>query len=232
MTATATQDEAALLARLQNQFGDMNLSFLQNDTHQDDDDDEESSYEEPTPEELLKWQEAQYQRGRIEIESKKILQENSTKNSDVHKAALLQRRKNKSFQERSLLRECEEEEADDDWEKISRLPELCESSAFFPDNEAANSNELGVHPALHALAAADPELLGTQWKRLYASSAGDGLSFRNLCDRIRGYRGPTVFILGGEPSASKSSSYSADTQEIRGILIMLSPSNKKNTNWR
>ena len=47
------------------------------------------------------------------------------------------------------------------------------------------------------------------------------MSFRNLCDRIRGYKGPTVFIVGGEPSASKSSSYSADTDNTKCSRVVL-----------
>lgn len=155
---------------------------------------DESSLEEPSPEELLKWQEAQFQKGRMKMEAKKMQQESS---EDVHKEAL-QRRRDKSAQERSLLREYEEE---NEWEKVPRLPDLSgEVSAFFP---AIDGSELGVHPMLHSLAAADPEVLGTEWKRLYSSSHGDGLSFRNLCEKIRGYKGPTVLLIGGQPSSSK-----------------------------
>ena len=46
-------------------------------------------------------------------------------------------------------------------------------------------------------------MLGTKWKRLYSSSEGDGLSFPNLCDKMRGYDGPTVLLLGGVPSPSR-----------------------------
>jgi hypothetical protein len=184
------------MARLQNQFGDMNIStFFNNESTQAELSDDESSLEEPTAEELARWQEAQFVKGRMEVEAKRM-QKESTTTVDVHKA-ILQRRRNKSPHERSLLRECEE----NDWEKISSLPDLNgESSVFFP---ARQIDESGIQPLLHALAAADPEILSTRWKRLYSSSHGDGLSFRNLCERIRGYKGPTILMIGGEPSASK-----------------------------
>jgi hypothetical protein len=190
MTANEAIDETSrLLARLQTQFGDINLSNILGDTDKNEQaqSDSESSLEEPTAEELLQWQAAQFHKGRLKMEAKKEL----GNNADVHKAAL-QRRRDKSSQERL--------QAEDEWEKVSRLPELDSSSAFFP---VSDIDESCVHSLLYKLAAADPDLMGTEWKRLYSSPHGDGLSFRTLCETIHGYKGPTVLLLGGGPSDSK-----------------------------
>ncbi|KAL3765218.1 hypothetical protein ACHAWO_009295 [Cyclotella atomus] len=200
MTASTTEDEAALLlARLQSQFGDFNIStFLNNNSSAniDEESSDESSLEEPSPEELLKWQEEQFQKGKMKMEAKKASTLNSSE-VDVHKEAL-QKRRLMSSQERASLRD-----QDTEWEKISRLPDLGEeSSSFFPTNKRDESGSM-VHPSLHALAACEPDVLGSKWKRLYSSSHGDGLSFCNLMDKIRGYKGPTVLLMGGEPSTSK-----------------------------
>lgn len=100
-----SNNEATFLARLQSQFSDLDVhSFLQGnadlDTNQNghpsdgdadctsEDDDDESSLEEPTPEELRAWQEAQYQKGKMHIEAKKIIEQTGCDNSNVHKSAL------------------------------------------------------------------------------------------------------------------------------------------------
>jgi hypothetical protein len=179
MTATTLDDEAALLARLQSQFGDINISTFLNSANIDaaaaaGEESDESSLEEPSPEELLKWQEEQFRKGKMKKEAKGV----STCEVDVHKEAL---QKHASTQEPA---------------SSTGLPDLGdESSAFFPASKSS--------PSLRALAAFDPDVLGTKWKRLYSSSHGDGLSFCNLIDRIRGYKGPTVLLMGGEPSASR-----------------------------
>jgi hypothetical protein len=180
MTATTLDDEAALLARLQSQFGDINISTFLNSANIDGaaaaEESDESSLEEPSPEELLKWQEEQFQKGKMKMEAKRV----SACEVDVHKEAL-QKRRHASTQEPA---------------SSTGLPDLGdESSAFFPASKSS--------PSLRALAAFDPDVLGTKWKRLYSSSHGDGLSFCNLIDRIRGYKGPTVLLMGGEPSASR-----------------------------
>lgn len=206
MMAAATDDEVALLARLQSQFADMNVSnFLNITNNEQAEESDESSLEEPSTEELLKWQEAQFQKGRMKMEAKKLQSESIV---DVHKEALRGRR-NKSAHERLLLREYEEE---NEWEKVSRLPDLRgEASAFFPADDAS---ELGIHPMLHSLTSADPEILGTEWKRLYSSSHGDGLNFHHLWEKIRGYKGPTVMLIGGEPSSSKCLDASRDDKRV------------------
>lgn len=210
-TATSSNEEAELLARLQNQFGDMDVtSFLEgNNTDSgcvEDDESSESSLEEPTPEELRAWQEAQFAKGRMKLEAKKII-EGSAGSRNVHKSALQRRRQNKTAQERTLMREYENEE-NDEWEHVDSMPDLGGvSSIFFPTvvDDDAGTLELagGVNPLLQAVAKGDPDVLGTKWSRLYSSSDGDGLSFRNLCDKLIGYDGPTVLLLGGSPSASK-----------------------------
>lgn len=73
---------------------------------------------------------------------------------------------------------------------------------------------LGVHPILQELVSEGPEpdLLGTTWKQLYSSAHGDGLSFVKLLDKIRGYPGPTVILIGAVPPASKRSGSSSKTE--------------------
>ena len=79
------------------------------------------------------------------------------------------------------------------------------ASVFSPTALQVDSADVseGVNPLLQKLVEGDPEVLGTKWARLYSSSEGDGLSFRNVCDKIQGYEGPTVLLIGGTPSASK-----------------------------
>jgi len=74
-TDTSNEDEnAILLKRLQAQFGDMDLSNLmqsENNNDNDYDSDESSSLIEPTPEELLEWQQQQFQKGKEKLNAKK-----------------------------------------------------------------------------------------------------------------------------------------------------------------
>ena len=198
-------DEQELLAKLKLQFGDMDVSgMLFTGTDGDNylsnncDDESDSSLEEPTATMLAEWQEAQFAIGQMKLEAKTIISGSN----------LQRRRQNKTVSERTLLREYEEEEANE-CVSIKSVPDLGDvSSIFFPtdDIEGDNSDlELvgGVHPLLHKLVDGDSEVLGTKWTRLYSSSDGDGLSFYNLIEKIRGYNGPTVMLLGGTPSASK-----------------------------
>ena len=101
--ATTTQEQE-LLARLQAQFGDMDVGGMLDGTNKlcdnngvEDDAGSESSMEEPTAEELLAWQEAQFTKGQIKMEAKKIMEGGSTGN--IHKSALQRRRQNKTAQE-------------------------------------------------------------------------------------------------------------------------------------
>lgn len=184
---TATIHEAELLARLQAQFGDMNVNaFLagtpNNNEATEEDDDAESSIEEPTAEDLQAWQEAQFAKGRMRLETKEILDD----------AATARRRRVRS-----------EKEEDKDWERVP-APELNETSIFFPSNADGMDLATGVHPLLQKLANFDPEILGTQWHCMYSSSGGDGVSFRNLVDKIRAYTGSTILLFGGVPSGTRS----------------------------
>lgn len=198
---TPNDDGAALLARLQAQFGDMNVGSMINGENggDDDADDSESSLEEPTPEELRTWQQMQYEQGRMKMEAKKLLER------DGKKSALQYRRQNKSAQQRILMRESENED-EEEWEYVDAVPDLGgASSVFFPiavENDTMLAG--GVNPLLAKLVKGDVEVLGTKWTRLYSSSDCDGLSFSNLCHKICGYAGPTVMLLGGIPSPSKS----------------------------
>mmetsp|Transcript_9121 Transcript_9121/g.13748 ORF Transcript_9121/g.13748 Transcript_9121/m.13748 type:complete len:386 (-) Transcript_9121:343-1500(-) len=180
-----SSDEAELLARLQSQFGDMNVNVFLNGCPNNDtteDDDSESSIEEPTPEELQAWQEAQFARGEMRLQTKEILDD----------AATARRRRLRS-----------EKEEDKDWERVPAAPELDGTSIFFPSNADGMDLAAGVHPLLQKLVNFDPEVLGTHWRCLYSSSGGDGVSFRNLIDKIRAYSGSTMLLFGGVPSATR-----------------------------
>jgi hypothetical protein len=183
---TTVPDEAELLARLQSQFGDMNVSeFLsgcQNNDNDATEEDSESSIEEPTPEELQAWQEAQFAKGRMRLQTKEILDD----------AATARRRRVRS-----------EKEEDKDWERVPATPELNKRSIFFPSNADGMDLAAGVHPLLQKLANFDPDVLATQWHCLYSSSGGDGVSFRNMVDKTTRYSGPTILLFGGVPSATR-----------------------------
>lgn len=208
----SSEEEAELLARLQAQFGDMDVGgMLGSEGSNCEDDESESSLEEPSAEELRAWQEMQYEKGRMKLETKKILELGSSGN--VHKSALQRRRQGKTAEQRTLTREYEENEEANEWEHLAPIPDLGGvTSVFFPhvledDADCACVGDLelagGVNPLLQKFVKGDPEVLGTKWSRLYSSSEGDGLSFFNLCEKILGYDGPTVLMLGGAPSASR-----------------------------
>ena len=80
---TSNNEEAALLARLQAQFGDMDMNQIVSNTNDDETEDEhmddsESSLEEPTAEEVMRWQQAQYKLAAWAKESKEVGETNET----------------------------------------------------------------------------------------------------------------------------------------------------------
>mmetsp|Transcript_26348 Transcript_26348/g.53991 ORF Transcript_26348/g.53991 Transcript_26348/m.53991 type:complete len:440 (-) Transcript_26348:57-1376(-) len=193
--AGGVEDEkAALLRRLGNQFGDMDLSNLldakqETINAESGEESEESSVVEPTPEELYAWQQAQFKLGKWAQEEKK--KKRMTEAERVAEA--LQRRR----QERKMG------VADsDDWEEVHPQPSLNEESVFFPSFSPDGAELVGAHPLLVQLASNDPEMMGGEWRRLYSSATGDGLSFHHLLSALRGYDGPTVLIVGTVPSAA------------------------------
>ena len=213
-------DERELLARLQAQFGDMDVGGMlegstsagneygrgDEDDEEDDGGDSESSLDEPTAEELRIWQEAQFEKGRT---GRNVLKSDGAGNK--HRSALQSRRQHKTTSQMTLMREYNKSEEANDWVKLASTPDLGgESSVFFPNIIESDNSDVsdlvlagGVNPLLQQLVEGDPEVLGSKWTRLFSSSDGDGLSFRNLCDKIRGYDGPTLLLIGGVPSASK-----------------------------
>jgi hypothetical protein len=97
------------------------------------------------------------------------------------------------------------DEEEDEWEQVAALPDLDgQTSVFFPSSDEKGNEFLGVHPLLQQLAQGDQEILGTKWLRLFSSAEGDGLSFHNLLNTLKGYGGPTVMLIGTVPSASRS----------------------------
>ena len=130
-------DEQELLAKLKLQFGDMDVSGMlftgdgDNYVSNNCDDESESSLEEPTDEELAAWQEAQFAIGQMKLEAKTIISGSN-----------LQRRKTVS--ERTLLREYEEEEANE-WVSIKSVPDLGDvSSIFFPTDDIEGDNNSDI----------------------------------------------------------------------------------------
>lgn len=206
----------AMMHRLQSQFGDMDLTHLLSTSaaHKNPDDDNSSSSSssalaEPSPEEIRAWQEAQFQKGRAVAAAKR----NETLGAvQKRREALKQQTKNSDTAD------------DDDWEYLPARPNLQgQTSVFFPTSTAASSDKsslemVGVHPLLQQLSRGDPEILGTSWKRLYGSAHGDGLAFVNLWDKLQGYPGPTVLLLGAVPSQTKSLTATTTTSRASRVL--------------
>merc|ERR1712194_95339 len=126
----------------------------------DGSDSEESSVIEPTLEEIQAWQETQFQKGKQRLEMKKRLE-----------MSAVQRR-------RDLLKQQKMFDMEEDYQVVAALPQLEESSTFFPSRDKEGNDFLGIHSMLQDLSKGDPEVLGTKWKRLYSSDHGDGLSFQ------------------------------------------------------
>jgi len=144
MTTTTTDDDAAailLLNRLGNQFGDLDVAdMIFNTTAEEEkkenDDSSSSSNEssilpEPTPEELLAWQQAQFQKG-----AERMI----AKNEDLT-----------PLEKRRLERKNNKE---DDDEEIP--PKIVEESYFFP-----KTDETETHPMLTQLSEASSAGGGT-----------------------------------------------------------------------
>jgi hypothetical protein len=183
---------AELLARLNSQFGDMDLRHLlaadnTNTTTEDAESDESSSLVEPSPEELQAWQAAQFKKGKEKCEEQK-------------KDALSPLRRRRQEKKNT-------NGSNEDFEVLYSDPDLNgQESVFFPSSSSKDDGVefVGPNPLLAQLAAGDPEVLGGQWLRLYSSIAGDGLSFHHLLDALKGYGGPTVMIVGTVASAKHS----------------------------
>ena len=194
MTPKQDDEEALLLSRLQSQFGDLDLSALgapSEQHHADDTNSEESSVQEPTPEELRAWQEAQFKKGeQKELEKKK------------QRLTPSQRRR----LERQMRQESNNGSiGDDEWEELYPAPDLDgQHSVFFPSSSKDGVEFLGVNPVLQKLSNEDPAILGSKWTRLYSSVDGDGLSFWNVLKALKGYGGPTVLLLETVPSEAFS----------------------------
>mmetsp|Transcript_31185 Transcript_31185/g.67513 ORF Transcript_31185/g.67513 Transcript_31185/m.67513 type:complete len:559 (-) Transcript_31185:321-1997(-) len=265
-TATAEGDkaaEAALLARLQAQFGDIDLSNLTSaaagnarDTGNGDgngsdimptdstgkgvdgeevegegdycyqEEEDESSVEEPTAEELLAWQQAQYklaQWGREASDARKKSE------ADAEAAGAAAGEDNDDMTAEEQLQE---------WVRIEGPPDLDgQDSAFFlgvgsskksetrieeeiSTTTATTKTTIGVvqtsaassptielrdtpsdlDPILAQLSVAEPNL-GGKWKRLYSSNQ-DGLSYARFVSSLRGYDGPTLLLLGAVPPSN------------------------------
>ena len=196
-TATTTEAEedqaaaAALLARLQAQFGDMDVQGMLTASHPEDtasndgngaspnselQDDvryesDESSIVEPTPEELAAWQQAQYKLAKWGREASSLDKDGATSGDGTDTEAM-------------------SAEQLTEWIQVEGPPSLDgQESAFL----SAKSDD----PMLKALSRHEP-LLNGPWQRLYASNT-DGLSYAGLVSALRGYEGPTVLLIGAIP---------------------------------
>jgi len=192
--------EEELLRRLQSQFGDLNVGDMigvEGSSNVVADDDSESSIEEPSPEELRAWQEAQFARGKLKLETKQLIADST---GNVHKSALQR----------------------ETWIKVKATAELDSPSSFFPNSAIDGDLQLvgDVHPMLQQLVEGDPEVLGTKWTALFSSEGGDGLSFHNLLEKIRFYDGPTIMLFGGIPSPSKCLDESDDCRVSLGFYTL------------
>ena len=221
VTAVEDSEEAALLARLSRQFGDLDVNGivagqkstttnndnLINDGANDDENEissEESSLAEPSPEELAAWQAAQFQKGQQIVQKRKEEQMDP-----IQKRRLLLR-----GQFDGTRNDDNNDDVDDEWEEISALPDLQGQSSIFFHHSHMNDDDddgdgvlVGLPPLLHELAtspAGDPEILGTKWQRLYSSLDGDGLSFWNCWYELNGYDGPTLILMNVVPSRNKT----------------------------
>ena len=116
--SVSKEDELELLARLQAQFGDLDVTgFMQgNSNYVPDDDESESSLEEPTAEELQAWQEAQFATGKTRQDAKKIRDSSLTEDGNVHLMTALQRRRYYKTNKRE-----DEKNDDDGWVKGPRI---------------------------------------------------------------------------------------------------------------
>ena len=116
--SVSKEDELELLARLQAQFGDLDVTgFMQgNSNYVPDDDESESSLEEPTAEELQAWQEAQFATGKTRQDAKKIRDSSLTEDGNVHLMTALQRRRYYKTTKRE-----DEKNDDDGWVKGPRI---------------------------------------------------------------------------------------------------------------
>ena len=201
----AQQAAAALLARLQAQFGDMDVegmllasSASAAEAHGttdgpgnglDDDgtyESDESSVVEPTPEELAAWQAAQYQ-------TAKWGRESLARNKAAADEAGADEAGGMTSEQLT------------EWIQVEGPPSLeggQESAFLAPDD-----------PILTSLAAEEAMLNGP-WQRLYSSNT-DGLSYAGLVSALRGYDGPTVLLVGAVPPPAAS--YAADARGGDGM---------------
>ena len=110
------------------------------------DGDDESSIDEPTAEELMAWQQAQFEVGKMKLETKKLM-DGPTDN--VHRSALQRRRQNKNANQRTLMRSYQESEEANEWVNIGSNPDLGGvSSVFFPTDIEGDGDALDINPLL------------------------------------------------------------------------------------
>ena len=204
MQGEDAQAEAALLARLQAQFGDMDVQGMlasssssaaleaadlkgtttdgvdQNEPDNGSNknvnyESDESSVIEPTPEELAAWQAAQYQ-------TAKWGRESLAQKKAAEEAAEANEHDGMTTEQLT------------EWIQVEGPPNLNgqESAFLAPEND----------PVLQALANEEPSLNGP-WRRLYSSNI-DGLSYAGLVRALRGYDGPTVLLVGAVPPPAAS----------------------------
>ena len=212
--ATADEDQAAaaLLARLQAQFGDMDVQGMltaspppadatgnnncssPNGEQQDEVcyESDESSVVEPTPEELAAWQQAQYKLAEWGREASSMDKGGET-NGDGTDA--------QGMSAEQLT----------EWIQVEGPPSLDgqESAFLSPDSD---------DPILTALSRHEP-LLNGRWQRLYSSNT-DGLSYAGLVSALRGYDGPTVLLIGAIPPPAAAYANADGTGGVKNTTMI------------
>ena len=213
-TGTADEDQAAaaaLLARLQAQFGDMDVQGMltasppadafnnTNCSSPNGEQDEvcyesdESSVVEPTVDELAAWQQAQYKLAKWGREASSMDEDGEIKGDG-------------STDTQGMSAEQLTE-----WIQVEGPPSLegQESAFLSPDSD---------DPILTALSRQEP-LLNGPWQRLYSSNI-DGLSYAGLVSALRGYDGPTVLLIGAIPPPAASYAASDGTGGVKKTTMI------------
>lgn len=203
--------EQALLARLQSQFGDLDVSRMLavpaqagEATAEEEDggsvvpSEESSSVEDPTPEELRRWQEAQYKMARWGGEGKAAAGGDGAGGTSAEEVRPEEHRR-RGAADLWHGGEAEAYASESTAATASAAASATASAtAFFSPPAVAGGGGGSDGDILAQLVEIEPTLHG-KWTRLYSSNV-DGLSYASLVASVRGFDGPTVLLVGAVPS--------------------------------
>ena len=213
--------EQALLARLQSQFGDLDVSRMLavpaqagEATAEEEDggsvvpSEESSSVEDPTPEELRRWQEAQYKMARWGGEGKAAAGGDGAGGTSAEEVRPEEHRRRGAadlWHGGEAEAYASESTAATASAAASATPSAAATAsatatatAFFSPPAVAGGGGSSDGDILAQLVEIEPTLHG-KWTRLYSSNV-DGLSYASLVASVRGFDGPTVLLVGAVPS--------------------------------